>query len=261
MIVNRIIAVFAIAILGYYQPVYSQEVSPEILEKENSFSNNSLIAKHEDDKEWLVTYLEDSILVEPDSFCVSDPLPTTPTGTVWQASVREISETELVVKELYTLTAWRIGCDAENSNVLLRIEPIAESVFICSNFAVIQNGTQFNFLHLGAFPGDIFCGDVTSPTTFLLHQIISLEPETFDDDAGFMLFSTHDFPRRLLIGPYNRPPQGCLDAGITTYRAATGVANLPKVELPDGRCLEVDLQYIPDSVPMQFELIKALPTE
>lgn len=185
--------------------------------------------------------------------CINSPLPVTPTGTVWQERLSYSGDT-------FDIKVWRIGCDATNSNVLVRIYPVSTDVFICSSrFKVIQNADQYDVKLTDSPNGVSFCDDLFIPKTFLLEQwSFNLQ---FKDDAAFTLFWDRQSDKRLNIDAYLDQSSGCSQGGITTYSPSTGIVKIPSVELPSGKCYNVEMQRIAPFENLDFTVTNAILTQ
>ena len=185
-------------------------------------------------------------------FCVSAPLPSTPSGQVWQGRWTSFGD-------VYDVKVWRVGCDAKNSNVLIRIEPVTVAPFICSSlFVVLQGGDQFDSTFITDGTGGLgFCNDLFVPKTFLMEQYSF--KTNFNDDAAFTLVNSYTPAEQIKVGAYGGQLPGCSQGGIATYEPSTGVVNIPAVELPSEKCYDVNMiRTSPDA--LDFSVIKATPT-
>jgi len=186
------------------------------------------------------------VISQATGYCVSYPFPSTPSGIVSQAVINYVGDT-------FNVKVWRVGCDATNSNVLVRVEPITQPSWVCSaSFSVIQNQDQFD-AKLSETIGSSFCDDLLVPKTFLLDQWSF--GTHFDDDASFDIVWGGT---TINVGPYAGAPSGCAQGGVSHYTPATGTLNIPSVELPSGKCYDATLQIIPPYDTLNFTVTGAV---
>ncbi len=180
-------------------------------------------------------------------YCVQPPFPSVPTGTVYQATVTYVGGVSNV-------KVWRIGCDATNSNVLVRVEPVTQSPFICSSsLKVLQNGDQYDArLAESTSSSSSFCDDLLVPKTFLLGQW-SFDVQ-FNDDAAFTIVWGN---ANINVGAYSGQAAGCAQGGISRFTPATGIVDIPSVELPTGDCYDVQLLRVAPFDSFNFTLVGA----
>lgn len=184
-----------------------------------------------------------------DEFCVGTPLPTEPSGQVWQKTLR-LQSHDFVVK------IWRVGCDANNSNVLVRIESNGGMFFCSSSWGVLQGGDQFDVKLTTQPGGTSFCDNLIVNKTFLLEQWSFDVP--FNDDAAFTFYADGDNTQRIEVGAYNGQSLGCTQPGISSFSPDTGVLTIPSVQLPSGKCYNVTMWRMPPYDSFNFSVYSAV---
>lgn len=181
-------------------------------------------------------------------YCVSLPFPSTPSGEVYEGVVNHLDDT-------FNVKVWRIACDDINSNVLVRVEPVSKEPSICSsNLHVLQNENQYSaFLTDATISGFSFCDKLLIPKTFLLAQWSF--GALFNDDAAFSIVWGD---ATINVGAYAGQQSGCAQGGVSTYTPATGMLAIPSVQLPSGKCYDVEMQRIAPFDTLNFSLSNAV---
>lgn len=114
------------------------------------------------------------------ALCVVSPLPSSPpthaAKVIWERDGNRFS-----------VSVWRVGCNAENSNLLMHVAPKdGDAPRICSNvFSVQQNNDTFSdVVSLKVSPDNReFCNNVSTPATFLL----AIEGAGLNEEAALKL--------------------------------------------------------------------------
>ena len=140
-------------------------------------------------------------LVHAQAICVVNPLPSSaPTHAakaIWERDGNRFS-----------VSVWRVGCDAENSNILMHIAPKdGDAPRICSNVLSVQqnNDTFSDVVSLKVSTNNReFCNNVSTPATFLL----AIEGSGLNEEAALKLSYENGLfenPNKLLNIPAYTP--------------------------------------------------------
>lgn len=116
--------------------------------------------------------------------CVATPLPTAVTGPSVSMDVATGAGQSVRV------TAWRALCSANDGQLLLTFTPLSGTPFVCGSELKIRiGGIETDDLFLDINPNDgvgtSFCGNLSTTTTFVLHEFDNTV--VFDDDFAFTL--------------------------------------------------------------------------
>ncbi len=137
--------------------------------------------------------------------CLEAPLPTTPSGPSW-SEVYEDRSSSGTLRYSAEVTAWRHVCPDDEVMLLLTLEAVHGTPWVCSvSFDVIQGGGQYSNVRLRQSPGgSSICGDMLVKSTFLVEQ--ASHDTQWNDQAAFNLaWNSNVF---LEVGAYNPSDYG-----------------------------------------------------
>lgn len=122
--------------------------------------------------------------------CVASPIATTPTGPSWTFEVQTGAAARM------RGTAWRQPCAGNDAQLILTLQPLQGTPFVCGTEVEIQIGAlRTDDIFLDVNPNDgvgtSFCGNLGALTSFVLHEFDSAF--AFDDDGAFTLVYESDF--------------------------------------------------------------------
>ncbi|MCB1612178.1 MAG: hypothetical protein R3F18_20260 [Lysobacterales bacterium] len=121
--------------------------------------------------------------------CVPTPIPTTPSGPSWTFDVQTSAAARL------RGTAWRVPCGGNDAQLILTLQPVQGTPFVCGTEMEIMIGAaRTDDLFLDTDPNDgqgtSFCSNLPSTASFVIHEFDSTF--AFDDDAAFTLVYESD---------------------------------------------------------------------
>ena len=121
--------------------------------------------------------------------CVPTPISTTPSGPSWTFEVQTAAAARL------RGTAWRVPCGGNDAQLILTLQPIQGTPFVCGTEMEIMIGAaRTDDLFLDTDPNDglgtSFCSNLPSTASFVIHEFDSTF--AFDDDAAFTLVYESD---------------------------------------------------------------------
>lgn len=122
--------------------------------------------------------------------CVPAPITTTPSGPSWTFEAQTGSAARV------RGTAWRKPCAGNDAQLILTLQPLQGTPFVCGSEVEISiGGLRTDDIFLDVNPNDgvgtSFCGNLAATTSFVLHEFDS--GFNFDDDAAFTLVFESDF--------------------------------------------------------------------
>jgi len=116
--------------------------------------------------------------------CTTAPLPTTPEGPTWRATV---DEEFLGQRSRFEMIAWRKPCQTPGDyQLLLTLRPTHGPTAIFSPFAVSQGGRYYNTFTVINEAGAAFNNSLATTTTVLL-KYNGPRAEAFDDEAALTI--------------------------------------------------------------------------
>ena len=135
--------------------------------------------------------------------CLTAPLPTTPTSSVFSRDVQRGNEQSHV-------DLWRQPCPGGGAILLLRVTPITPGPLVCDlSFAIVQGPSQFEILLTDQDEPFGFCNNLFVPRTFYLAP----DGAAYDPQQAFtLLFDTVSGATRFArldvapAGPLPPPP-------------------------------------------------------
>lgn len=145
--------------------------------------------------------------------CVATPLPTTPSGPSVSFEVQTAANARLRV------TAWRQPCTGNDAQLVLTMQPLAGTPFVCgTEVEIVVGAFRTDDILLDVNPNDGvntgFCAQLAQTTSFVIHEFDG--QFTFDDDAAFTLVYESD------VGPDGQVQVPAFDA--SQYAGGTLVA-------------------------------------
>ncbi len=116
--------------------------------------------------------------------CVAAPISTTVSGAVWTF------ETQTSATARVRGSLWRVPCAGTDSQLILTLQPIVGTPFVCGSDLEIRVGAAVSSrLFLDSNPNDgvatDFCGNLAATTSFVINNVGA--GFSFDDDAAFTL--------------------------------------------------------------------------
>lgn len=122
--------------------------------------------------------------------CVPTPMPTTALGPSWSFEV--LTSASQRVRG----TAWRQPCGGNDAQLVLTLQPLVGTPFVCGADMQISIGAaRTDNLFLDVNPNDgvasNFCANLAATTSFVIHEYDN--GFSFDDDAAFLLEYESDF--------------------------------------------------------------------
>jgi hypothetical protein len=125
-----------------------------------------------------------SMLKEITRDCVPAPISTTASGPSWTFEVQTGTAARLGG------TAWRQPCAGNDAQLILTLQPLQGTPFVCGTEMEITIGAaRTDDLFLDVNPNDgvgtSFCGNLASTTSFVIHEFDNAF--AFDDDGAFTL--------------------------------------------------------------------------
>lgn len=131
----------------------------------------------------------DSGLKELTRNCVAVPISTTPNGPTWTFEV------QTAVGDRLRGTAWRQPCDGNDGQLILTLQPLQGTPFVCgSELQIVIGAARTDDLFLDVNPNDgvgtSFCTNLASTTSFVIYEFDN--GFSFDDDGAFTLVYESD---------------------------------------------------------------------
>ncbi len=122
--------------------------------------------------------------------CVPAPITTMPSGPTWTFDVQTGASARV------RGTAWRRPCAGDDAQLILTLQPLQGTPFVCGSEVEINIGAlRTDDIFLDVNPNDgvgtSFCGNLAATTSFVLHEFDS--GFVFDDDSAFTLVYESDF--------------------------------------------------------------------
>jgi hypothetical protein len=116
--------------------------------------------------------------------CVPTPIPTAPSGPSWTFEVQIAAGARL------RGTAWRVPCGGNDAQLILTLQPIEGTPFVCgTEMEIVIGAARTDDLFLDTDPNDgvgtSFCSNLPATASFVIHEFDSAF--AFDDDAAFNL--------------------------------------------------------------------------
>lgn len=121
--------------------------------------------------------------------CVPTPIPTTPSGPNWTFEVQIAAGARL------RGTAWRVPCGGNDAQLILTLQPLQGTPFVCgSDMEILIGAARTDDLFLDTDPNDgtgtSFCSNLPGTASFVIHEFDSTF--AFDDDDAFTLVYESD---------------------------------------------------------------------